>query len=262
MQGITREMNFSETTFVLPSQLDGCSVKVRIFTPGTEIPFAGHPTLGTAYVLKQKGKINSNLISVTLELGIGPINADYLQENAVCMYQPKPTVLEDYTDLENMARILSLPPEAIDHSFPMSFVSTGSPYLIVPMKSLASLQKVRINTDVLIKTLTSFPCQEILAFSTETHHPDSSLHMRMFAPMFGVMEDPATGSAAGPMGAYTEMNSVLSDHSKGKTLTLEQGYEIHRPSKLLVNCQYTSDKISGVRVTGQVKTVAEGIFYL
>ncbi|MHA1995847.1 MAG: PhzF family phenazine biosynthesis protein [Candidatus Hodarchaeales archaeon] len=262
MQGIAREMNFSETTFVLPNEIADCAYKVRIFTPGAELPFAGHPTLGTAYVLKKKGLIESTIPSVNLELGIGPIKVEFLSENSVCMNQPKPTILEDYPDNENMGRILSLSPEEIDPELPMSFVSTGAPFLIVPVKSLSALQEVKINADVLIKTLMSFPSQAIVVFCTETHHSDSSLHVRMFAPTLGVLEDPATGSAAGPMGAYTELNSVISDHSNGKTLIIEQGYEINRPSKLLVNCQYDSEGISGVRVTGHVKIMAEGLFYL
>ncbi|PWI49474.1 phenazine biosynthesis protein [Candidatus Heimdallarchaeota archaeon B3_Heim] len=262
MQGIAREMNFSETTFVLPSEIEECAYKVRIFTPRAELPFAGHPTLGTAYVLKKEGLIEPSVSSVNLELGIGPIKAEYLHENSVCMYQPKPTIIEEYTDKENMGRILTISPEEIDSRFPMSFVSTGAPFLIVPIKTLTALQSVIINTDNLINTLNSFPSQKIVAFSTETHHTDSSLHIRMFAPTLGVMEDPATGSAAGPMGAYIELKSVIRDHSNGETLTLEQGYEINRPSKLLVKCQYDSEGIKGVQVTGQVKTVVEGIFHL
>lgn len=262
MQGIACEMNFSETTFIFPSEREECEYQIRIFTPGAELPFAGHPTLGTAYVLKKQELIPQTQSSVTLELGIGPIKVDYLEKSAVCMYQPKPTVLEDFSDIETMARILTLSPEEIDSNLPMSFMSTGSPYLIVPIKSLSSLQRIRINIDVLFNTLKSSPSQEILAFSTETRHADSNLQVRMFAPAFGIMEDPATGSAAGPMGAYIELNSVIHDHSNGDTLTLEQGYEINRPSKLLVNCQYDTDGIKGVRVSGKVKTVVEGIFHL
>ena len=262
MQGIAREMNFSETTFVLPSQMEECVSKVRIFTPGAEIPFAGHPTLGTTYVLKKKGLVEQTAPSVNLELGIGPIKAEYVQDDLICMYQPKPIIIGEYKDRQRMGQILSIPTHGIDPNFPMSFVSTGFPFLIVPITDLTMLKSVNINTNVLFNTLKDFPSEKILIFCTETHHENSSLHVRMFAPSVGVMEDPATGSAAGPMGAYTESFSVLEDHSKGELLTLEQGYEINRPSKLLVKCQYDSNGINSVNVSGQVKTVVEGIFYL
>ncbi|MHA1944517.1 MAG: PhzF family phenazine biosynthesis protein [Candidatus Hodarchaeales archaeon] len=262
MQGIAREMNFSETTFVLPTQMEECAKKVRIFTPGAEIPFAGHPTLGTAYVLKKKGLVEETAPSVNLELGIGPIKAEYIQDNMICMYQPKPTIIGEYKDKQRMGQILNISSDGIDPNFPMSFVSTGFPFLIVPITNLSTLKSVNINTNVLINTLKNFPSQKIVVLCTETHHKNSSLHIRMFAPSIGVLEDPATGSAAGPIGAYTESFSVLDDHSKGELLTLEQGYEINRPSKLLVKCQYDSMGINSVHVSGQVKTVVEGIFYL
>ncbi|MHA2326468.1 MAG: PhzF family phenazine biosynthesis protein, partial [Promethearchaeota archaeon] len=262
MQGIAREMNFSETTFVLPTQIGKCANKVRIFTPGAEIPFAGHPTLGTAYVLKKKGLVKTDAVSVNLELGIGPIKVEYIQDDLICMYQPKPEIIGKYTDRQSMGQILNISPDGIDTNFPMSFVSTGSPFLIIPLKDLTTLQSVNINTNYLINVLKDFPSQAIVVFCSETIHKDSSLHVRMFAPTFGVMEDPATGSAAGPLGAYTELFSVLKKHINGDILTFEQGYEINRPSKLLVQCQYDSDEITGVQVSGQVKTVVEGIFYL
>ena len=262
MQGITREMNFSESTFVLPTEVEECIKKVRIFTPGAEIPFAGHPTLGTAYVLKKKGLVKHNSLSANLELGIGPIKVDYLEEDMIAMYQHKPKILGEYNDKQPMAQILNIPTNGIKSDFPMSFISTGGAFLIVPLENLTTLQNLNINTNTLINTLKDHPSQKIVVFCTETLHDDSSLHLRMFAPTLGVMEDPATGSAAGPMGAYTEINSVLDNHSNGNTLTLEQGYEINRPSKLLVNCQYDSGRIVGIQVTGQVKTVVEGIYHL
>ena len=142
MQGITREMNFSESTFVFPTESDKCVRKVRIFTPGLEIPFAGHPTLGTAYVLRKKGIISSTDDNSFLELGIGPIEVKFQDDNHIQMFQSAPQFLEEFQDKMVMANILGVSSEVISDRWPMQFVSTGFPFLIVPFTSLAKLQEI------------------------------------------------------------------------------------------------------------------------
>ena len=260
MQGITREMNFSETTFVLPSEVKRCVRKVRIFTPGREIPFAGHPTLGTAFVLKSKGIISSADTKSYLELGIGPIAVDF-QDELIKMHQAKPEFLIEFQDVKTIAQIMGISPNLISQKYPIQYVSTGFPYLIVPLTSLEAIRAINLDTNLLIKTLEGFPSQELLVFTPNTVYTDSHVHVRMFAPSVGVPEDPATGSAAGPLGCYIEKYQVISSHIRGTTFVLEQGYEINRPSKLIVQCSYENDEITEVIVGGEVKMTAEGRFF-
>ena len=262
MLGITREMNFSETTFVLPPKSEKCIKKVRIFTPGREIPFAGHPTLGTAFVLKDKEIIEKKAIKSFLELGIGPIQVKFSENNFISMQQPKPNFLEEFTDKKAIANILGIEEEVISDKLPMRFVSTGLPFLIVPLISLSAVQSIKLNVSVLLEELKNLPSQELLVFCSETIHSDSNVHMRMFAPSIGVIEDPATGSAVGPLGAYIDNYNCVKGLTKGRKITVEQGYEINRPSKLLSKCNYENSDISSVIVEGQVRKTAEGLFHL
>lgn len=262
MLGITREMNFSETTFVLPPDNDKCVRRVRIFTPGREIPFAGHPTLGTAFVLKNKEIIEENAKSSFLELGLGPIQVQFSENNYISMQQPKPTFLEEFDERKAIASILGITKSEISEKWPMRFVSTGLPFLIVPLTSLQSIQSVKLNVNLLLETLKEYPSQELLIFCTGTIHTDSNVHMRMFAPSVGVLEDPATGSAAGPLGAYIDSYNVVKDLPQGTKIIIEQGYEINRPSRLLAKCCYEASNISSVIVKGLVRKTAEGIFFL
>jgi trans-2,3-dihydro-3-hydroxyanthranilate isomerase len=262
MLGITREMNFSETTFVLPSSNEKCIRRVRIFTPGREIPFAGHPTLGTAFVLKHKEIIEEKAIDSFLELGLGPIQVKFSENNFISMQQPKPTFLEEFNETKTIANILGIAEEEISKKLPMRFVSTGLPFLIVPLISLSSVQSIKLNVNVLLEELKDLPSQELLVFCSETIHSDSNVHMRMFAPSIGVIEDPATGSAVGPLGAYIDNYNSVKGLSKGVKIVIEQGYEINRPSKLLSKCVYENSEISSVIVEGQVRKTAEGLFHL
>ncbi|MHA2307548.1 MAG: PhzF family phenazine biosynthesis protein [Candidatus Hodarchaeales archaeon] len=262
MLGITREMNFSETTFVLPSDIDKCIRSVRIFTPGQEIPFAGHPTLGTAYVLKNKGIVKEEDKNIYLELGVGPIRVSFAENNYIRMQQPIPKFLEEFSKRKMVAEILGISENDISNMWPMRFVSTGLPFLIVPLISLKSVQSIKLNIDLLLETLKEYPSQQLLIFCSETIHSDSNIHMRMFAPSVGVIEDPATGSAVGPLGAYIDMYNVIKELTQGAKIIIEQGYEINRPSRLIVKCRYDSKNISSVIVEGQVRKTAEGVFFL
>ncbi|MFW9905786.1 MAG: PhzF family phenazine biosynthesis protein [Candidatus Thorarchaeota archaeon] len=261
MQGITREMNFSESTFVLPSKVEKCIRKVRIFTPGREIPFAGHPTLGTAFVLKNQEIIGSEDTKAYLELGIGPIAVEF-QNKLIKMHQNKPEFLTKFQDTKIIAKIMGISPDLILKQFPMQYVSTGFPFFIVPLTSLEAIQAINLDTNLLLNTLEEFPSQELLVFTPNTVYPDSHAHVRMFAPSVGVPEDPATGSAAGPLGCYLEEYQVISDQIRGKPFVLEQGYEINRPSKLIVQCSYEADEIVEAIVGGEVRITVEGKFFL
>jgi trans-2,3-dihydro-3-hydroxyanthranilate isomerase len=259
MQGMTLEMNFSESTFLERPTSKGCSAKVRIFTPAQEIPFAGHPTLGTAFVMKYKGLIEEDRKSSLLELGVGPIRVDFLEENSIQMTQPEPSFKEKPENLADVAAAIGLTPEDLELDYPVQVVSTGSQFLIVPIKNITSLKQAAPVSSFSDK-LRNLSTRVVLIFSTETKHSNSHVHARMFAPEFGVVEDPATGSAAGPLGAYLEKYQVLSNHKIGDPIIIEQGYEINRPSQLVVSIP--NERMSEVLVSGNVRLVAEGSFYM
>ena len=255
MQGIALEMNFSETTFIEESSIKNCSAKVRIFTPAKEIPFAGHPTLGTAFVLKHTKLVESSITETNLELRIGAITVEYLSSDIVRMIQPDPKFLDEFTDQVAIARTVNLPVSAISTQYPMQYVSTGTPFLIIPLTSLKALQQAQPNSSLILQTLKNQLTTKIVLLCTETVNPDSAVHVRMFAPDVGVIEDPATGSAAGPIGAYVEQYNLLQRDTKGEPVIIEQGYEIRRPSQLIAEVVSKN-----VLVSGKVKLVAEGNF--
>ncbi|NHJ02998.1 MAG: PhzF family phenazine biosynthesis protein [Candidatus Heimdallarchaeota archaeon] len=260
MQGITREMNFSESTFLFPSMIGNCSSKVRIFTPGREIPFAGHPTLGTAFVLKEKEIISMKTNQTTMELGIGPIDIQFTSEY-ISMKQPRAQFLEEFPDVDLLASILNLKRQDFSNDYIPEFVSTGFPFLIIHLKSLAAVQNASPNVRMLLENLKSMPSQELLIFSNETVHPESTVHVRMFAPSAGVPEDPATGSAAGPLGVYL-LKYNIGKVSLDTPVVIEQGYEMNRPSQLLTYVQKRKNADYEVHVSGKVRKTAEGIFFL
>jgi len=261
MLGITREMNYSETTFVFQSKKVSCSAKVRIFTPAEEIQFAGHPTLGTAFVLKRKKVVDPKVDRFRLELGLGPFEVEFLAKDLIRMKQKPPEYLEELDNPIPILKALGLGEKSLSEDYPVQFVSTGNPFLIVPLKSLSSVQKADPNGKEIIKALAGMISPDVLIFSTETLHNDSDAHVRVFAPAFGVLEDPATGSAIGPLGAFLEHHEVIPAHTHGEPFSIEQGYEMKRPSKLKVQVVKKKQKVD-VLVSGRVRITAEGNFYL
>ena len=260
MQGMALEMNFSESTFLAKSTNRDCVSKVRIFTPAAEIPFAGHPTLGTAFVLKHKQILGPEKETALLELGVGPIRVDFLDDDNVRMIQPEPSFEAPIKDAQKVVETIGLTMSDVDQDNPVQVVSTGFPYLIVPISTISAVKRAAPIPSLFRTNLAGLSTPQVLIFSTETTHSDSHVHARMFAPEVGVVEDPATGSAAGPLGAYLEKHKILSNHRLGDVINIEQGYEIERPSKLVA--RVPDERISEVHVSGKVRLVAEGTFYL
>jgi trans-2,3-dihydro-3-hydroxyanthranilate isomerase len=260
MQGMALEMNFSESTFLLELTNKDCDVKVRIFTPAAEIPFAGHPTIGTAFVFRYKQLLSPDKNTTLLELGVGPIRVDFLDNDFIRMIQPKPTFSKTIDDVSKVAEVIGLTSDDIAKSSPIQIVSTGFPFIIVPIKTLAAVKRAVPVPPLFDTNLSDLSTKQVLIFSTETTHSDSHVHARMFGPDVGVVEDPATGSAAGPCGAYLEKYKLLSDHKIGDPINIEQGYEIQRPSKLVVTVP--DESMEEVHVSGKVRLIAEGTFYL
>ncbi|TFG30680.1 PhzF family phenazine biosynthesis protein [Candidatus Thorarchaeota archaeon] len=260
MQGIAIEMGFSESTFIGSPTMRGCSSKVRIFTPGRELPFAGHPTLGTAFVLKHREIVKKSELKTILELGIGPITVEYLSEDEIRMTQPSPSFIGNVKDKERIAEVIGVEPDEISDAAPIQIVTTGVPFIIVPMRDIKAVQKAIPYPELITTNLKDLATQEIIIFSTDTLNKQNDVHARTFAPSAGVLEDAATGSAAGPLAAYIERYNLLKGHEFGDPIKIEQGFEIKRPSKLIAEIPHES--MSEILVTGKVRLMAEGNFYL
>ena len=267
LQQIAREMNLSETVFVLPPTDPAAVVRLRIFTPTQEIPFAGHPVLGTFYVLAQLGLIavTDGVTRVMQECNIGlfpvEIHAREGQVTRVVMTQPKPLFLgsvDETEDLFDIAKALGLSHnQIVDTKRPVMVVSTGLPVLIVPVRTLTAVRSIVPDAAAIVEVCERVGANGILVFTSITVEDHATVHTRMFAPAIGILEDPATGSASGAMGAYLVHNGLV-EVGPMTELIVEQGYEIERPSRILVQVESDDDAIQSVKVGGQVVMVVEG----
>ena len=267
LQQIAREMNLSETVFVLPPTDEAAVVRLRIFTPTQEIPFAGHPVLGTFYVLAQLGLIavTDGVTRVMQECNIGlfpvEIHAREGQVTRVVMTQPKPLFLgsmDETEDLFHIAKALGLPKyQIVDTKAPVMVVSTGLPVVIVPVRALTAVRSIEPDASAIVDMCERFGTNGIMVYTTMTVEDLATVHTRMFAPAIGILEDPATGSASGAMGAYLVHNGLV-EVGPLTEIIIEQGYEIGRPSRILVQVESDDDAIQTVKVGGQVVMVVEG----
>jgi trans-2,3-dihydro-3-hydroxyanthranilate isomerase len=256
---IAREINYSETTFIRsPDPRDG-GYDVRIFTPKKELPFAGHPTLGTAFVLQQE-IIREKVDRVILNLAVGqiPVTFNYENESADILWmRQNPPSFGQVLSADSLANILNLAPDEIDENFPIQEVSTGVPFIIVPLKTLASLKKAQVNLDKYFELIDRMEAKEILIFCPETYSNVNDLSVRVFAPSLGIPEDPATGSANGCLAGYLVEYAYFGETKID--VRVEQGYEIDRHSLLLLQAAQNEEEIA-VLVGGKVVMVAKGEF--
>ena len=266
-QQIAREMNLSETVFVQPPSQSGAVVKLRIFTPTHELPFAGHPVLGSCHVLGALGHfpIQEPITRIQYECNIGIFPAElYVLKGVidrVIMSQPSPEfidLVENVGDFFDIAHAFGLNRTDIAHSsFPIEVVSTGLPVMIVPVRTLTAVKSIVPDHAAIAEICGRFGANGMMVFSTMTVEDFSTVHTRMFARPIGIDEDPATGSASGALGAYLVKNGVV-DVRPMTEIIAEQGYEIDRPSRILIHVYSDDDMIQSVKVGGQVVMVAEG----
>ena len=269
MERLAREMNLSETTFVLPPQAPGADFKVRIFTPAAELPFAGHPVVGTHWVLAHLGRValQEPVTQVHFELGVGVLPADLHvvdgEVERVVMTQDRPVFRAVLGDVADLAEGLGLPAEAITATgLPVQVVSTGIPQMMVPVRSLADVQALaadKLNVAALNRACRAAGTECVMVFTTETERPESTVHVRMFAPLLGVPEDPATGSANGALGAYLVHHRVVPLVEPTVHIVSEQGAELGRPSTIYVEVDHEAGEPTAVRVGGEVAPVIEGV---
>jgi trans-2,3-dihydro-3-hydroxyanthranilate isomerase len=250
MQAVAREFNFSETTFVTPSAVAGCDWRVRIFTPGRELPMAGHPTIGTGVVLEALGRARERTV---FELGVGPTPVR-VRPGWAEMDQRPPTFGAEHPDPAALAAALSLEPDdLLATGLPPQAVGTGYIHLMVPVRSLDAVRRLRPRLDIWDAAMAGFPDLAVYAFAREGLLPGSDAHCRMFTPE---IEDPATGSAAGPLACYLATRPPTGDGTT--SFRFEQGFEMGRESLLEASVDVAGGQVTAVRVGGSARIVAEG----
>ncbi len=258
MQAIAKENNLSETTFVLPRDSNvqqERGVRVRIFTVEEELPFAGHPTLGTAFALRG----NSGAQDIALELNVGKVPVRFEHNNG----QPdfgemtqKDPVFGVVHERESVARATGLSIEDFEPSLPIQTVSTGLPFTIAPLKSLAAIQNLRISSREASEYLEKSGGKFFYFVSRETVDPHAGLHARM---LFYNGEDPATGSAAGCAAAWMVQHGIAQPEQR---VLIEQGIEMRRASRIFVRASRRDNRVVNVRVGGNAVEVIRGEIFL
>jgi trans-2,3-dihydro-3-hydroxyanthranilate isomerase len=267
MQAIAREMNYAESTFVVAATDPAAMCRVRIFTPAFELPFAGHPTVGTAVALAHEGRVpapaSGDSTRILLQLGVGTLPVDVRATPGAVpfawMHQPVPTFEPWRGDVTLLAAALGLGAEDLDvPGLPIERGSAGTPFSFVPVRSLAAIGRAQARPD-LLPLLAASDTGGAYLFSPETQAPDALAHARLFAPAVGVTEDAATGSAAGPLSAYLFRHGRFQLGTDGVAHGwIEQGIEMGRPSRLEVEVEGQPDAVRAVRVGGHAVVVAEG----
>jgi len=258
MQSLAKEMNLSESTFILPRDAkteSECGVRVRIFTVQEELPFAGHPTLGTAFALRGK----SDAKKVTLELNVGKVPVEF-EDTAPGpafgeMTQLDPTFVMQH-DREAVARATGLRIQDFDDSLPIETVSTGMPFTVTPLKSLVATQALQVDLNRAAEYLAKSAGKFFYFVTRETMDRDARLHARM---LFYNGEDPATGSAAGCAAAWMVAHDVA---KPGERALIEQGVEMKRPSRIFVRASRSDNRVVNVRVGGNSVEVMRGEVFL
>jgi trans-2,3-dihydro-3-hydroxyanthranilate isomerase len=254
MQALARETRLSETTFVLPKGDAAGATRVRIFTVNEELPFAGHPTLGTAYVLHRRQK-NARVV-LNLNVGLVPVVfSDSGGRSFGEMTQRDPEFGETYTS-EDVASALGLAVDDISSDLPIQCVSTGMPFAIVPIRSLDVTRRMNPSWASIANFVERRQAKFLYFVTRDTVDPNATLHARMF---FYGGEDPATGSAAGCCTGWAVAHGVLAPEKHG---LIEQGLEMLRPSKIYIRGSLEQGTVKNVRVGGYCVEVARGEFYL
>jgi trans-2,3-dihydro-3-hydroxyanthranilate isomerase len=265
MQTITREMNFSECTFIFPPERGG-DIKMRIFTPGEELPMAGHPTIGSTFALAAEGVIARGRPGFVFELGIGPTpvslewNGDAL--SFAWMTQQLPTFGGAIKDRVALATAIGLSDSDLPKGLPAEVVSCGVPFLFVPVASRQAVDAVSVDRKALARCCREAGIEVLPAFfftSDGDREPGTAhtVYSRMLAPGFGIAEDPATGGASGPLGCYLLHHQVVTPDAARNIVSL-QGFAMLRPSRIHISIDSTDGTITRVRVGGRSVMVGLG----
>ncbi|MBA7515902.1 Trans-2,3-dihydro-3-hydroxyanthranilate isomerase [subsurface metagenome] len=255
MQKFANEINYSETTFIFNSSDPLADFDIRIFSINIELPFAGHPTLGTAFSIMNILDIwheKKDILKLKTKVGIIPLEK---KNDVIWMTQNEPEFFAQYTDKKEIASLINLSSEDISDDLPIEEVSTGNKMLIIPIKSLSAVQGAEGNANELKKIFDNEPRGPYL-FTRETTKPSAELHTRFFAPHLGIIEDAATGSAAGPLTGYLLKHNVFGQSFEVEN---EQGIEMGRPSKILMKGEIKDNKYI-IKIGGKSVYVGKGEF--
>ncbi|KGM45627.1 PhzF family phenazine biosynthesis protein [Neobacillus niacini] len=255
MQKIAREMNFSETTFIMSGLQDNGGYDVKIFSPDSELPFAGHPTLGTAYVINYLYDCSEGS-EVKLNLPVGQIPVIF-EDKYAWMTQNQPEFGAN-VEIDRISAALQINRDDINTDFPIQVVSTGLPSVIVHLKSLDAVSLCKIGHRAYADLLKDLGDVNLLVFTTETASPENDINVRLFMPIPGYLEDPATGSANGNLAGYLLEHNFFNTNEIN--YRVEQGAFIGRPSLLKIHANKTDDHYL-IQVGGQVIVVSEGKWY-
>jgi trans-2,3-dihydro-3-hydroxyanthranilate isomerase len=259
MQALTRESNLSECTFVFPPETAGTDHRVRIFTRTAETPFAGHPTIGTAFALAHTGVLKPGLSQTTFGLGVGPTNIDLEWKDGklafAWMTQLKPTFGKTIDDSRALAAAIGV--EALDPRAPGQEVNCGSNFFIVPLPSRKAVDAAAIDRAKIDAVFGAAGIQRrgMYIFSTERGQDDATAYSRLLGT--GAIEDPATGSAAGPAGAFMAKHGFVPPDRAGSIVFL-QGVLVRRPSRLHVRATMSGAEVTGIKVGGGAVVVGDG----
>ncbi|UCD94182.1 MAG: PhzF family phenazine biosynthesis protein [Candidatus Zixiibacteriota bacterium] len=257
MQRIAKEMNYSETTFILSDKEINGGYDVRIFTPEDELPFAGHPTIGTAFIIQQE-IVKKQAEKIVLNLKVGQIPVTILYKNGepdFLQFKPVHPSFGKRLSPADIAVALGLSEGDIDGNFPIQVVSTGAGCIIAPLKSLAALKKARVNKEIFFEAVKDLDTKVILIFSPEAREKGNQLSVRFFADELGIVEDPATGSANGCLAGYLAKYSYFGKEKID--IRVDQGHEIGRPSQLFLKAEKKGATID-IYVGGRVIMTARG----
>lgn len=255
MQAIAAEMDFSETTFVTGPPESG-AWPVRIFTPAEEVPFAGHPTLGTASVIRRQLADGApDTVSLSLQVGEIPVEVRERDGTETLWMRQQSPEFGEQLSRDQPAAVLGLPTDRLDHDWPVQVVSTGLPTIVVPLADRAALTAIDLDRAAYDALVSEREAKLVHAVCADPREADNDLAVRMFSPYYGVPEDPATGSANGCLAAYLARHEYLG--SPSVDARVEQGYEMGRPSRLHLAAEDTGEAVA-VEVGGCVVPVAGG----
>lgn len=267
MQRIALEMAFPETTFVLSRRHADTDVRLRIFTPRRELPLAGHPTIGSTFALASEGAIGPDRDQLVFELGVGPtpVSLEWAGDELsfAWMRQPRPEFGPIVEAPAEIAATLGVDPTILHARLPVQVVSCGLPVLLVPLATRAAVDAVQFELGPIGGVFSRYGLDllPVFAFSLERGHDDATAYSRMFAPAFGIPEDPATGGASGPLGSYLLHHGAVSPEAALQMVSL-QGVVMGRPSRVHVSVDSHDGVVTSVRVGGAAVVVAKGALLL
>lgn len=267
MQRIANEMALPETTFVFPPESPGTDARVRIFTPSRELPMAGSPTIGTTFALAGAGRLHTGADKAVLGLGIGPtvVGLEWGPGGLgfAWMTQPLPTLGPVVTDTVAVAAALGIQPgDVAGGHLPVQVASSGIPFLYVPLNSRAAVDAACLERTALCALLRAVSLEElpVFVFSSEPGDDDATVYSRMFAPSLGIPEDPATGSASGPLGAYLLHHNAVSADTDTPLVNL-QGVRMGRSSRIYIALSSSGGVLQKVRVGGKALVIGRGTLH-